>query len=256
MRFRALLLLLGLMSFTVLKKQPTQVFLVGDSTMADYTTYDEDYQKKRYPLMGWGQVFQHFMSADSLGKVRNLIKTDSVLVRDVARGGRSTRTFFEEGRWRNVYESLRKGDLVLIQFGHNDAAKEKTERYVNEAGYKEYLRLFVRQTREKGARPILLTPVARNYPWENGHLANVHGDYPQAMKEVAQELQVDLIDLNQLSMDAFSDRGKEYVTDHYFMNLPANTYEAYPDGQSDNTHFQPEGAEAVAQLVFQGLQRL
>lgn len=233
------------------------MFLIGDSTMADYSLYEgEDYQRQRYPLMGWGQVFQPYMSQDSLYKIKHLIKSDSVLVVDKARGGRSTRTFFEEGRWAAVYNALEKGDLVLIQFGHNDAAENKPERYVNIQGYKEYLRLYVNQARQKGALPILLTPVTRNYPWEGGKLSNVHGEYPAAVKEVAKELDVPLIDLNQRSIDHFSAKGQEFVTNHYFMNLPAGVYEAYPDGQKDNTHFQPEGAREVARLVFKGLQEL
>ncbi len=245
------------MGFLLQKEDPVKVYLIGDSTMADYSLYEgEDYQKDRYPLMGWGQVFQPFMQADSLSKLRNLIKADSALVLDKARGGRSTRTFFEEGRWRAVYEALEKDDLVLIQFGHNDAAVNKPERYVNIEGYKEYLRLYVHQARQKGAIPILLTPVNRNYPWEGEQLTNVHGEYPAAVKEVARELEVPLIDLTQLSIDHFTAKGKGYVTEHYFMHLPAGKYEAYPEGQEDNTHFQPEGAKAVARLVFKGLQDL
>ncbi|HRV53977.1 MAG TPA: GDSL-type esterase/lipase family protein, partial [Mangrovimonas sp.] len=170
-----------------------------------------------------------------------------------ARGGRSTRTFFQEGRWRSVYEVLTPGDVVIMQFGHNDAAKNKTERYVNIEGYKEFLRLFVLQTLQKGAKPIILTPVARNYPWKDGKLENVHGAYPEAAKAVASEMGVALIDLNQLSMDFFSKKGKDFVSKTYFMNLPPGVYEAYPEGQSDNTHFQPDGAKAVAQLVFDAL---
>jgi lysophospholipase L1-like esterase len=245
------------MSFLFQGKEPLKVFLIGDSTMADYSLYEgEDYQKDRYPLMGWGQVFQPFMHADSLPKLKNIIEADSVLVVDKARGGRSTRTFFEEGRWAEVHNALKKGDLVLIHFGHNDAAENKPERYVNIQGYKEYLRLYVNQAQEKGAIPVLLTPVNRNYPWKDGKLSNVHGEYPAAMKEVAAELDVQLIDLTQRSIDFFSAKGEDYVTKHYFMNLPAGQYEAYPEGQRDNTHFQPEGAREVARLVFEGLQDL
>jgi len=251
-------LTLGLLAFTSQSELVT-VYLIGDSTMADYSgDYDpgKDYMKTRYPLMGWGQVFQPFMSSDSLKQVSGLIKTDSVIVDNRARGGRSTRTFFQEGRWRSVYENLKKDDLVLMQFGHNDAAENKQERYVNIEGYKEFLRLYVSQTRQKGAHPIILTPVARNYPWEEGHLQNVHGEYDQAAKDVAEEMGVMLIDLNQRSMDYFSDKGKEYVSKNYFMNLPAGKYEAYPEGQEDNTHFQPAGAKAVAQLVFDAMKEL
>ena len=143
-----------------------------------------------------------------------------------------------------------------MQFGHNDAAENKTERYVNIEGYKEFLRLYVHQTRQKGAHPIILTPVARNYPWEDGELKNVHGEYYQAALDIAEELDVMLIDLNERSMDYFSEKGKDYVSKNYFMNLPAGKYEAYPDGLDDNTHFQPAGAKAVAQLVFEGMKEL
>ena len=252
--FRSGLLLFSFIvfSFIPVRKKIIKVYLIGDSTVADYSL-EPDFKTKRYPLMGWGQVFQPFLVKDSLNKVRGIIKADSVQVDDRAKGGRSTRTFFEEGRWAEVYKSLKKDDVVMIQFGHNDAAVEKTERYVTVTGYKEYLRLFINQSRQKGALPILITPVARNYPWKEGKLQNVHGDYPQAMKEVAKELNTALIDLNQLSMESFSAKGQEYVTSHYFMNLPAGIYEAYPQGQKDNTHFQPEGAREVARLVFEAM---
>lgn len=237
----------------------TTMYLIGDSTMADYTgDYEpgKDYMKTRYPVTGWGQVFQPFMASDSLVKLNKLIKTDSVFVDDRAKGGRSTRTFFQEGRWRSVYENLKKDDIVVMQFGHNDASESKPERYVNVEGYKEFLRLFVSQTREKGATPIILTPVARNYPWEDGVLNDVHGEYDLAPKAVAEDMQVLLIDLNQKSRAFFTLKGKDFVSETYFMNLPPNVYEAYPDGQKDNTHFQPVGATEVARLVFKGLQEL
>lgn len=237
------------------EQRPMKVFLIGDSTVADYTLED-DYQSRRFPIAGWGQVFQPFMCKDSLARLAGLIQADSVIVDDRAKGGRSTRTFFQEGRWRAVVDEMQPGDLVLMQFGHNDAAENKPERYVNLQGYKELLRLFVSQTREKGGIPILLTPVNRNYPWENGVLTNVHGEYPQAVKDVAAEMEVLLIDLTHASCMHFTKMGKEYVTEKYFMNLPTGVYEAYPEGQSDNTHFQPEGAKAVAQLVFNGLKTL
>ncbi|MDN3670630.1 rhamnogalacturonan acetylesterase [Echinicola jeungdonensis] len=237
----------------------TTVYLIGDSTMADYSgNYDpgKDYMKTRYPVTGWGQVFQPFMKKENLSSLSHLIKGDSVLVDDRARGGRSTRTFFEEGRWRAVYENLKPGDLVLMQFGHNDAAESKPERYVNIEGYKEYIRLFVNQSREKGVTPIVITPVNRNYPWEDGQLQNVHGEYYNAAVDVANELEALLIDLTQLSMDHFSAKGKEYVTKNYFMNFGPGIYEAYPEGSNDNTHFQPEGAKAVASLVYKAMVEL
>ncbi|MBD0830837.1 rhamnogalacturonan acetylesterase [Aestuariibaculum sediminum] len=237
----------------------TTIYLIGDSTMADYTgDYEKgkDYMKTRYPLTGWGQVFQPFLTSDSLYLVNNLIKTDSALVDDRAKGGRSTRTFFQEGRWRSVNENLKKNDIVMMQFGHNDAALTKPERYVNIEGYKEFLRLFINQTRQKGAIPIILTPVARNYPWKDGNLENVHGEYDQAVKEIAKDMEVYLIDLNLKSRMLFSNKGKDFVSQNYFMNLPKSKYEAYPNGSDDNTHFQTKGGIEVARLVFEGLKEI
>ena len=140
-----------------------------------------------------------------------------------------------------------------MQFGHNDAAENKPERFVTVEGYKGYLRLYVQQTRQKEAIPVILTPVNRNYPWEDGKLQNVHGEYYTAAVEVAEEVEVYLIDLTQRSMDHFTEKGKDYVTGKYFMNFGPGLYEAYPEGSNDNTHFQPDGAKAVAQLVYEGL---
>ncbi len=237
----------------------THIYLIGDSTVADYTgDYEpgKDYMKVRYPITGWGQVFQPFFAKDSLRRLRPGILTDSVQVIDRAHGGRSTRTFFQEGRWRYVYEHLQQGDYVMMQFGHNDSSEKHPERFVNIQGYKEFLRLFVEQTRQKGANPVILTPVARNYPWKDGRLENVHGEYGQAPIGLAREMNIPVIDLNKLSMEYFTGKGQDYTTNHYFMNLPENTYEAYPKGQKDNTHFQPEGARAVASLVYQELKKI
>jgi lysophospholipase L1-like esterase len=265
-RFFFLAIILTMTSFNTTKEEKQQeknkvttVYLIGDSTMANYANNYEpskDYMKTRYPVTGWGQVFQEFLVSDSLVKVKNIIKTNSAFVDDRARGGRSTRTFFQEGRWRSVYESLKKDDVVIMQFGHNDGAETMTERYVTIEGYKEFLRLFVSQTREKGAVPIILTPVARNYPWKEGKLQNVHGEYDQAPKDVAKELSVMIIDLNRESMDFFTQKGEIYSTENYFMNVPAGVYEAFPNGQKDNTHFQTKGAIEVARLVFEGMQEL
>jgi lysophospholipase L1-like esterase len=237
-------------------------WLIGDSTMADYRKHPR-YGEVDNPITGWGQVFQPFMSGEYLDAIQDFIHADKVVVDDRAVGGRTTRSFFEEGKWRDVYNSIKPGDLVFIQFGHNDAGIKIPEKYANlgypefvHLGYKEYLRFYVSETREKGGIPILLTPVARNYPWKDGVLTNVHGDFPKSVKEVAEETNALMIDLNQLSMDFFTSKGQEFVTENYFMNLPPGKFKAYPDGLKDKTHFQPEGAKEVARLVYEGLKAL
>ncbi len=235
--------------------QTTHIYLAADSTVADHTLND-DYWENRHPVTGWGQKFEPFVNGEHLEDLRPLIQGERVKVVNKARGGRSTRTFFEEGRWERIYNALQPGDLVLIQFGHNDAAENKPERYVTVEGYKQYLRLYIDQTRARGATPILLTPVARNYPWVEGRLENEHGEYTTAVKAIALEKGVEWIDLLKRSKDFFTEKGERYVSEHYFMNLAPGEYPAYPDGQDDNTHFQPEGGEAVARLVYEGLKAI
>jgi len=239
--------------------QGKTIFLMGDSTMANYADdYDpgKDYFKTRYPVTGWGQAFDQWMHVDSLKQIRRLIRPKKGQLINKARGGRSTRTFFQEGRWRSIYEQIQPKDIVIIQFGHNDAATNKSERYVDIEGFKEFLRFYVTAVYSKKGIPILLTPVARNYPWENGELNDVHKAYDLAVKEIVNETQCAFIDLNLLSRQLFTSKGKDYTSENYFMNLPAGKYQAYPAGQQDNTHFQPEGAKAVAALVFKELIRI
>jgi lysophospholipase L1-like esterase len=235
------------------KEKVTTIYLIGDSTMMDYDKYREDYRTSIYPLAGWGQYFQELFDPRTIKSLGFLIKSDSVSVVNHAIGGRSTRSFFEEGRWAKVYKELQEGDLVMIQFGHNDATLERPLRYVTPDAYKEYIRLFVSQTREKGAVPIVITPVSRNEPWQDGKLGTQHGEYYTAAVEVSQELEVQMIDLTQRSMDFFAEKGEDYVTHHYFMNMWPGQYPNYPDGKTDNTHFVTEGAKAVAQLVLEGM---
>jgi len=249
------IVLIGLFAFLSREKTST-MYLIGDSTMADYANYGDDYMKTRYPMTGWGQVFKEFLGIQNIIDIPILSHLDSVKVDNRAKGGRSTRTFFEEGRWSAVYSELKKGDFVVIQFGHNDASEKNPDRYVNVTGYKEYLRLFVNQSREKKATPIIVTPVSRNYPWEDNKLGNIHGEYYTSAVEVAKELDAHLIDLTQLSMQFFTAKGREYVTKKYFMNFEAGLYEVFPEGSNDNTHFQPEGAKAIAELVYISLKTL
>ncbi|MBN7811298.1 rhamnogalacturonan acetylesterase [Algoriphagus sp. H41] len=250
-----LLLATGLMSFA-LRENVTKIYLIGDSTMMDYDKYREDYLTSMYPLSGWGQFFQELFDTETIASLGRLIHTDSVLVDNRAIGGRSTRSFFEEGRWAKVYQDLRPGDLVMIQFGHNDATLERPLRYVTPAAYKEFIRLYVSQSREKGAIPIVVTPVSRNFPWKDGKLENAHGDYYTAAVEVSEELEVRMIDLTMSSMALFQEKGEEFSAKNYFMNLEPGQYPNYPEGKEDNTHFVTEGAREVAKLVLEGMRGL
>lgn len=119
-----------------------RIVIASDSTAANYSP-------SQYPQMGWGMVLK--CSLDPTVEVVNL-----------ARGGRSTKTFIEEGLWDQLVAQLRPGDTVLIQFGHNDADTKKIVRFTDPNGaYEVNLRRFVADARAKQATPVLVTPIAR-----------------------------------------------------------------------------------------------
>ncbi|PHN08665.1 rhamnogalacturonan acetylesterase [Flavilitoribacter nigricans] len=254
--FTGLIIASVLLSCQQREQKIIHLWLVGDSTMKDYSQ-SERYATKDYPMTGWGQVFPRWLTPDSLALLDQMIPADSVTVRNVARGGRSSRTFFSEGLWRQVRDSLQPGDVVMIQFGHNDNDTRKLERFVNVEGYKEYLWLFVLQTRQAGAQPILVTPVNHNNPDSTGRFSPSLPTFVEAVFEVAERMDVPVVDLNKRSVELFNSLDDpEYVASSVFMNLPPGKYPGWPEGKKDNTHFQTAGAEMIAALVFSELKRL
>lgn len=213
-----------------------RVYIASDSTATDYG-------RSRLPQMGWGQVLQCGFS-------------DDVEVRDFARGGRSTRTFISEGRWSWLAGELRTGDTLLIQFGHNDAAQDKPERYASPDDYERNLRMFVSVARQRGATPVLLTPVTRRQFGDDGQIVETHGEYSVRVRKVAADLGVALVDLDEASRRYFSALGDQASMRYYLHYSAAEHLAAFPDGIADNTHFSEAGARAVAGLVIQGLAAL
>lgn len=217
-----------------------KIFLIGDSTVANYKV-------SQYPMTGWGQVLQPF------------INSEQFIIDNRAIGGRSSRSFWEEGRWDEVKAAMSTGDFLLIQFGHNDRDYSKPARYTPPADYKNYLKIYVNEARAMGVIPVLVTPMVMN-AWRNGVLRNVFtesgAEYVQTMKEVATELNVPLIDLNQKSWDFVSQVGVEYATRFIYNTYPAGEYPNYPDGLNDGTHFQEMGAIQMAKFVAEGINEL
>ena len=210
------LLWLSLSSFTT-------IHLMGDSTMAE-----KDLKGGTNPERGWGMMFQNFMDPDR------------VQVINYAQNGRSTKSFIDLGLWDKVYGVVRPGDYVFIQFGHNDAKKEDPARYAAPWGaYQDNLRMFVDRVREKGGIPVLLTPVARR--WFKGGVLdrNCHNEYPAAMKAVAAEKDVALLDITTATLDWLESEGDE-ASKAYFM---------ISTGKDDNTHTVACGARRVTEIV-------
>jgi len=178
---------------------------------------------------------------------------ESVKVRNHAVNGRSSKSFIDEGRWNAVLDSIKEGDFVFIQFGHNDEKEYDTTRYTYPFGtYTTNLKRFVNETREKGATPILFTSIARRKFGEKGKLIDTHGDYPVATRNVAQELDVPLIDLQVLTEKRVNSMGEEPSKAMYLWTLPNKRF---PNGRKDDTHLSVEGAQQVAILALQESKR-
>ena len=215
-------------SFIVTDKKKIKIFLAGDSTLSIK-------EAKAYPETGWGMPFVHFWDS-----------TVSIVNR--AKNGRSTKTFISEGLWKSIYDEMKGGDYVIIQFGHNDEAVEKKERYSTPDTFKMNLNKFIRETREKKAIPVLLTPVSRR-KFKEGKAIDTHETYSGLTKEVARETGVLFIDLDEKSKNLYQQFGEEN-SKLLFLQLKEGEHPNYPEGKVDNTHFTELGARLIAQLVL------
>ena len=205
------------------------IHVIGDSTASIYAS-------SLYPRTGWGQVLGDYYAPAC------------AVVSDKALSGRSSKSFYDEGAWAPVRDALAPGDFVLIQFGHNDEKSDDLTRYTDpQTTFKQYLTTYINDTRAKQATPVLLTPIHRN-GWTGTMIKDSHGAYPPAMRELAADLNVDLIDLTLLTQLYFERIG-EAATTILFMNLQPGEFPNYPDGNADNTHLRETGARAVAQLA-------
>jgi DNA sulfur modification protein DndE len=140
---------------------------------------------------------------------------------------------------------------VFIEFGHNDAKAEDPARYAGaNTDYRSNLIRFVRDVRAKNAFPVLLTPVMRRKFDASGAFQDSHGEYPDAVRRVAKELKVPLIDMHRRSETVIKNYGPENSR-RLFLQLQAGENANYPKGVEDNTHFSPLGAEEMAKLAVE-----
>lgn len=223
-------ILLALLISTVSFAQKTTLYTIGDSTMANKKDPDKN------PEHGWAQVLQPFFK-------------DDIVVVNKAVNGRSTKSFINEKRWDSIYKKLKKGDYVFIEFGHNDEKIEDSTRYTNpHTSYRYNLIRFVKESREKGAIPVLLTSIARRNFNEKGVLVPTHGDYPLETRLVVQEYKVPFIDLEYYTELLEQSYGPEQSKQlHLHFKAGENAY--YNKDKADDTHLSLKGATEIAQIV-------
>lgn len=218
-----------------LANQTMTVFLAGDSTVTDQP-------ESGYPYCGWGQLLPAQFKHD-------------VAVDNHAHSGRSSRSFIDEGRLDVIMRRMKPDDFLFIQFGHNDEKPDPARGTEPFTTYKQYLKKYIDAAREAEARPVLITPVHRRYFAEDGTLTDTHGDYITAVRELAAEEEVPLIDLAERSRLLFEEAGEEGTKDDFMWILPGE-YMNFPTGMEDNTHFQERGAHRLAQQVAEAIRQL
>ncbi|ADQ45141.1 lipolytic protein G-D-S-L family [Caldicellulosiruptor kronotskyensis 2002] len=215
-------------------QNPIVIYLAGDSTVCD---------QENLPYAGWGQAFGCFFKK-------------GVSISNHAYSGRSSKSFIEEGRLEQILQTIKEGDYLFIQFGHNDQKDDKRYTEANTT-YKIMLKVYIDEARKRGAVPVLVTPVARRHFDENGKIAGsgLHFDYPKAMRELAEEENVFLIDLLQMSSQLYEKLGVE-ESKKLFVYAKPGEYPQFPEGIEDNTHFNMYGACEIARLVVEGIKKV
>lgn len=238
------LFLLGLCLQLPLTAQ-VRILTIGDSTMADY---DENINSGEKEQRGWAQMLPLFL-------------TDDVKLDNAAKNGRSSKSFYFE-YWEDLREGLNKGDYVIIQFGHNDEknnGEDTDENNPKERGtapwgqYQKYLRKYIEETRQRGAIPILATPVVRRM-FEKGQLSpkGRHNlseycggndsilNYPLVMKSLARELNVPLVDMTTLTQNLIESYGSDKSAQIIYV-------------ETDKTHLKAMGSVLFSQLFVQDM---
>lgn len=229
------------------------VFMIGDSTMAN-KSLDAGNQER-----GWGHVLGGFFS-------------ENIRVENHAVNGRSSKSFIDEGRWQEVLDRIRPGDYVLIQFGHNDEKADEKRHTDPGTTFDANLRKFVTETRSKGGIPVLFNSIVRRNFGENANaiaaddvrsekstaveegdkLVDTHGKYLDSPRNVAREMKICFIDLNDATRKLVESYGVE-GSKRLFMWIPEGVSPACPKGRQDNTHLNVFGARRVASLAADSL---
>jgi len=236
-----LIALVALSSFLLMQKEKPTLYIIGDSTV----------RNSNRPQCGWGE------------KIGDFFDTSKISISNQAMAGRSTRTFIKEKRWEKVMSTIKAGDYLIMQFGHNEGSKPDT----NKAGYRGvlrgigeetveltwpdstkeivhtygwYLRKFVKDAKSKGAVPVIASMIPRNQ-FVEGKVKRAGNDYGKWAKEVAESEGVAFIDLNSISADKYDVLGPDKVKGFF---------------PGDHTHTNEAGAVVNAASVAEGIKLL
>ena len=217
------------------RHEKVNIWVIGDSTAANK-------KPEVAPETGWGMVLQEYFN-------------DEVKVHNHAANGRSSKSFLTEGRWRSVMDSLKKGDYVVIQFGHNDE-KPDTARHTDPfTSYQKMLKFYIEESRSKGAVPVICSSIVRRHFDAEGNLKNTHGDYIVASRQAAEENGAYFIDMEAKTRKLVTDAGREGSKSIFLFCKPGE-YPNRPNGIQDSTHLNGSGAHKIAGLFVEGMREV
>lgn len=213
------------------------IYIAGDSTV-------QSYRASYAPQQGWGYYLGDYF-------------TDNVTVANHSIAGRSSKSFYDNGRLTTILDAMKPGDYLFVQFAINDSASGNAERYapvcgnVNnpaEGSYEFYMEKYIEGALEKGGTPVLVTTVIGLKAYSNGKFVNSYGNYCQACKDMAAKYNIPCIDLNSLMVDHYNSIGYDAAYKYHLAGAV--------EGSTDMTHFTETGANAVAGLVANAVKGL
>lgn len=209
------------------EKVPT-VYIAGDSTVVD---------QDQEPWAAWGQILPVFFN-------------DKIAIANEAESGETIASFVGERRFDKIFSTIGPDDFLLMQFAHND--QKPGRGFVSIPEYKDLLRRYIKMARDHGAHPILVTSMNRRAFLPDGKIELTLGEYPEAMRQIAAEQKIPLIDLNAMSKTLFEAMDPE-GTLKAFVHYPANSFPNQPKALADNTHFNSYGALELAKCIVQSM---
>jgi len=212
------------------------IYIAGDSTAQNYSA--------RYaPQQGWGYYIGGFFS-------------DDVTVYNNSMAGRSSKKYYDEGRFKTISDSLKAGDFVFIQFAINDAGASNADRYAPTCGnvdnpssgsYEWYMTQFIKDTLAKNATPVLMSCTLSVKSYSNGKFVASYTNYTDACKKLAAKYNVPFVDVNSMIVDHYNSIGYDNALSYHLAGVVA--------GSTDMTHYNETGAEKIAGIIANGIKR-
>lgn len=205
------------------------LYLCGNSTVVD---------NDAEPYTGWGQMAPRFFN-------------DKIAVSNQAESGLSANTFLSGNRLDKIISTMKAGDWVFVEFGHND----QKQKGAGKGAYYSFaysIKQFIDQVKEKGGNIVLITPTRRRRFDDGGHVQDTHGDYPAAIREIAAREKLPLIDLQDMTKTLIEAFGVE-ESKKLFVHYPMGTFKTQTKALADNTHFSNFGAYEITKCVVEGI---